>query len=433
MQSAAEVATLPQVKSIRPAILVPMPQKIDSYIPTGPSDPRLPEDRLSTHVMTGVDKVHAQGIIGKGIKIGIIDTGIDYNHPALGGGFGQGFKVVAGYDFVGDNYNGANDPVPDNDPDDNCNGHGTHVAGIIGANPDNEYNINGVAYGAELGAYRLFGCKGSATDDIIIQALLRGYKDGMDVLSLSLGGVNGWTEAAAAVVASRIADAGRVVTIAAGNDGGVGAWYASAPGTGKSVIAVGSVDNIVIPIQNATVSGVSHNPIPYLQATPLPFPDPLPVYATSTDTAAPADACSPLPASTPDLSGYVVVVRRGTCSFTQKLDNIKAKGGKVTLIYNNAAIFAPISVGTYTAALISAEDGAFVCPLIVYYLSFLLMSTVHVQLVNQFAAKAPIKISFPKTGGQYNIPAGHGGFSSQFSTFGPTFDGYFKPSISART
>lgn len=310
--------------------------------------------------MTGVDKVHAQGFDGKGIKIGVIDTGVDYNHPALGGGFGAGFKVFTGYDFVGDNYNGVNDPVPDNDPDDNCRGHGTHVAGIIGANPGNEYKIKGVAYGAQLGAYRMFGCTGQATDDVIVKALLRAYEDGMHVLSLSLGSVAGWTETAAAVVASRIADAGRVVTIAAGNDGGMGSWYASSPGTGKSVIAVGSVDNIVIPIQNATVSGVSHNPIPYLQATPLLFPEPMPIYATSTDTAAAADACSALPASTPDLSGFVVIVRRGGCSFTQKLENIKAKGGRVTLVYNANAIFAPINVGNYTAALISADDGAFV-------------------------------------------------------------------------
>jgi subtilisin family serine protease len=62
---------------------------------------------------------------------------VDYNHPALGGGFGKGFKVVQGHDLVGDNYTGANTPVPDSDPLDNCgaasgaSGHGTHVSGII--------------------------------------------------------------------------------------------------------------------------------------------------------------------------------------------------------------------------------------------------------------------------------------------------------------
>jgi subtilisin family serine protease len=45
-----------------------------------------------------------------------IDTGVDYKHPFLGGGFGPGFKVAGGYDFVGDAYNGTNTAVPDNDP-----------------------------------------------------------------------------------------------------------------------------------------------------------------------------------------------------------------------------------------------------------------------------------------------------------------------------
>jgi len=102
--------------------------------------------------MTGVDKLHAQGFTGKGIKIAVLDTGIDYTHPTLGGGFGAGFKVYAGHDFVGDNYDGGSGAVPDEDPLDQCAGHGTHVAGTIGANLDKEYNFTGVAPGALLGA-----------------------------------------------------------------------------------------------------------------------------------------------------------------------------------------------------------------------------------------------------------------------------------------
>ena len=58
------------------------------------------------------------------------------------------------------------------------------------------------------------------TDDIIIEALLRGFNDGMDILTLSLGGVEGWSEGSSGVVASRLVDKGKVVTIAAG-------WYDS--------------------------------------------------------------------------------------------------------------------------------------------------------------------------------------------------------------
>jgi subtilisin family serine protease len=64
------------------------------------------------HALTGVDKLHAQGVLGKGIIIGVLDTGVDYTHPALGGCFGQGCKIGGGTDLVGDAYNGTNNPQP---------------------------------------------------------------------------------------------------------------------------------------------------------------------------------------------------------------------------------------------------------------------------------------------------------------------------------
>jgi hypothetical protein len=82
------------------------------------TDATAPKDVFSTHIMTGVDKLHNEGYYGKGIKIGIIDSGVDYNHPALGGKFGPGNKVIGGYDFVGDDYTGnpgTPPPAPDND------------------------------------------------------------------------------------------------------------------------------------------------------------------------------------------------------------------------------------------------------------------------------------------------------------------------------
>ena len=89
---------------------------------------------------------------------------------------------------------------------------------------------------------RIFGCIGGTDDDIIIDALLRAYKDGNDVITLSLGGTDGWTEGASSVVASRIASKGRVVTIAAGNEGEFGGWYTASPSGGLNVISIASVN-----------------------------------------------------------------------------------------------------------------------------------------------------------------------------------------------
>ncbi|KAF9264125.1 subtilisin-like protease [Marasmius fiardii PR-910] len=412
---ASKLTTVPGVKAIRPLRKFSRPQPVAGHVVSSPKDFPFPPDTESTHVLTGVDKLHAQGISGKGIKIGILDTGIDYTHPALGDGFGPGHKVIGGFDLVGDDYTGDNTPVPDPDPLDQCAGHGTHVAGIIGADPlKNPFNISGVAFSASLSAYRIFGCVGFVTDEgesLIIDALLLGVKEGQDILTLSLGGTDGWTESSSSVVASRIADSGKIVTIAAGNEGSDGSWYTSSPGNGISVISVASLDNTVLSLQTATVQGATHDPIPYFELFPFPVTTPLPIFATSNDTTVVDDACDPLPDSTPDLSPFLVVVRRGTCTFAQKLTNVAAKGGKLTFIYDNGNGFAAIDVGDFNATLIQAADGEF--------------------LVEQFTAGVPITVSFPQTGGLTQFPDPAGGLISSFSTYGPTNDFFFKPAVAA--
>ncbi|KAJ7647008.1 subtilisin-like protease [Roridomyces roridus] len=407
---ATKISEIDGVVAVRPVRKFPAPKPVNSVVVKDPMDIGL--DTSSTHKMTGVDKVHAQGMFGQGVKIGIIDTGVDYTHPLLGGGFGPGFKIFKGADLVGDAYDGGNTPNPGPNPLDQCNGHGTHVAGIIGASPNNTLDFSGVASSASLAAYRVFGCYGATTDAIISQALIMAYNDEMDIMTLSIGAASGWSEATASVVAERMVAQGRAVTVSAGNDGREGPWYTSEPAGGIGVISVGSVDNIDTPVQNATVHGVVHDPITYNQPLPLNVPGALPIYATSTNISQVDDACNPLPDSTPDLSGHLVVVHRGTCSFTQKLGNIQAKGGKVVFIYNSdKGTWAAIDVDGYTAVLISAADGKF--------------------LVQQFINKAPITVSFPQTGGAFNLPNPTGGLVSSFSTMGPTFEMELSPMVMA--
>lgn len=108
------------------------PIKSTSIAPSGDSSPLtrrvdVSEDLGFTLRMGGVDKAHAIGIKGKGISIGFIDTGIYYNHPALGGGFGNGKKIVGGYSFITDEGKllDSDDPYSDCSQSD----HATHVAG----------------------------------------------------------------------------------------------------------------------------------------------------------------------------------------------------------------------------------------------------------------------------------------------------------------
>lgn len=97
---------------------------------------------------------------------------MDYRHPALGGCFGKDCLVRYGYDLVGDDWSGLDAPKPDDDPYDDCIGHGTHVSGIIAAQP-NKMGFTGVATGATLGMYKVFSCYSfGTTDDVLIAALL---------------------------------------------------------------------------------------------------------------------------------------------------------------------------------------------------------------------------------------------------------------------
>lgn len=152
----------------------------------------LDDDTYPVHVMGGVDKLRAEGYDGEGMFIAIIDSGVDFNHPALGQGFGPGHKFAYGYDLVGDGYDGTNTPVPGPYPTD-CLGHGTHVSGIIGADP-NEWGITGVVPNATLGMWRVIGCEDGVGEDVLISGFTMAYDAGPDLITCSIGGNNGWSE-----------------------------------------------------------------------------------------------------------------------------------------------------------------------------------------------------------------------------------------------
>lgn len=132
-------------------------------------------DKLSTHVVAGVDKLHAKGVTGSGLRIAVIDDGFDLDTPGLS---------QTAIRFTHDLIDG------DNDVRDNCSYHGTHVLGIVGAKGAAEvYGVTGVAPDATFDLYRIAACgpRGASTDNLM-KATLEAADRGVDVLSCSYGG-----------------------------------------------------------------------------------------------------------------------------------------------------------------------------------------------------------------------------------------------------
>ncbi|KAK1964913.1 subtilase [Colletotrichum sublineola] len=218
--------------------------------PSAPAGADLQAVPSVVHTVTGVSKLHDQGVFGKGVKVGVVDSGIWYDHYALGGGFGDGFKVAGGYDFVGDQFWPAlgYDKEPDADPVDLV-GHGTHVAGIIAGKSD---NFTGVAPDSTLFAYKVIARQGSTDSATLIEAFLRAYDDGVDIITCSIGGTSGWAEEAWALVASRLVEQGVVVTISAANSGSQGPFYSSNGSSGRNVLAIASADTPTVETTRAS-------------------------------------------------------------------------------------------------------------------------------------------------------------------------------------
>ncbi|CAI4215533.1 unnamed protein product [Parascedosporium putredinis] len=305
------------------------------------------------HHFTGVDKVHSGGILGEGVKVAVIDTGIFYKHPALGGGYGPGFKVAGGYDLVGGGYptapiNPDNDPYPETrDPELYQNDHGTHVAGIIAGKSD---WFTGVAPEATLLSYKVFGHTNVGDEEVFIDAFLKAYDDGADIISASIGSPGGFSDNAWATVASTLVDQGMVVIVAAGNSGRSGPFLTDTGASGKNVIAVAAIE-------------APHKPGDFHVTTKFPngsggTKDVIMPMMTNSDPAAFAQAnglpiwslgrgftaCDELPSDVPNLGSSVVLVSQADCPYGTKVKNLVAKNAQYILFYNDNKSAAPLNL-----------------------------------------------------------------------------------------
>jgi minor extracellular serine protease Vpr len=285
--------------------------------------------------MTGADVAQSElGYSGAGIRVAVMDTGVDYDHPDLGGCFGPGCRVATGWDFVGDAFNAdptsaSYNPVPAPDPDpDDCNGHGTHVAGIIGANGE----VTGVAPDVTFGAYRVFGCEGSTTADIMLAAMERALADGMHVLNMSIGSAFSWPQYPTAKASDRLVNKGMVVVASIGNSGANGVYSAGAPGLGQKVIGVASFDNSHINTLtfNLNPGGQQMSYLP-LSTTPDP-----PTTGTSAELVYVGRGCN-TDTYLGDPGGKVALIVRGECTFNEKYQRAMNDGAVGVVIHNNVA------------------------------------------------------------------------------------------------
>ncbi|GLZ32828.1 peptidase S8 [Lentzea sp. NBRC 105346] len=259
------------------------------------------------------------GATGEGMRVGVIDTGIDYKHADFGGGSFPTAKVVGGHDFAGDAYDGSDPdslPEPDNDPMD-CEGHGTHVAGTaagFGVNADGStyrgsyasVDLDSLRIGpgtapmASLYALKVFGCEGSTnlTSQALDWALDPNgdgdFKDHLDVVNLSLGSDFGAADDPDSLFVRKLVQHGVVVVASAGNGGDfydVGGSPANTP----EAIAVANTRDAFAMLDGVLADGTKR-PGQYSLAYTKPVNLELPVVTLTSNV----DGCKPIAESLAD-------------------------------------------------------------------------------------------------------------------------------------
>jgi len=293
------------------------------------------------------------GYTGAGIKVGVIDSGIVNSlipgyHPFLackdvyfGGVFYSGETGLPSYyrnPNAGDQIHPPGTPYIYNNP------HGTHVAGTIGGcdyifdgGVWDGQSMSGVAPGVELWDYNVFpgwgagfvAFDGSAFSHDIADAIETAVADGMDVINMSLGGGVQGPHDFLQEAANSAVDAGVVVVTSAGNEG-PGFWTVGSPGTGDKVIATAASTN-------SRGMGVAvTTPVATYYAMPAEFPDFAGITYDLIDWPGSDNEACTSDVAAASLSGEVVIIARGSCSFSQKVESAKVAGAGGVVVYNHS-------------------------------------------------------------------------------------------------
>ncbi|NLS41755.1 peptidase S8 [Bacillus subtilis] len=310
-------------------------------------DVTISEDAISPQMDDSAPYIGANdawdlGYTGKGVKVAIIDTGVEYNHPDLKKNFGQ----YKGYDFVDNDY----DPkeTPTGDPRGGATDHGTHVAGTVAANG----TIKGVAPDATLLAYRVLGPGGSGTSENVIAGVERAVQDGADVMNLSLGNSLNNPDWATSTALDWAMSEGVVAVTSNGNSGPNG-WTVGSPGTSREAISVGATQ---LPLNEYAVKFGS-----YSSAKVMGYNKEDEVKALNNKEVELVEAGigEAKDFEGKDLTGKVAVVKRGSIAFVDKADNAKKAGAIGMVVYNNFSgeIEANVPGMSVPTIKLSLEDG----------------------------------------------------------------------------
>ncbi|RAS60166.1 subtilisin family serine protease [Lentzea atacamensis] len=306
------------------------------------------------------------GRFGDGVRIGVIDTGIDYRHADFGGGSYPNAKIVGGHDFAGDEYTGTSGslPEPDADPMD-CDGHGTHVAGTaagFGVNSDgstyrgsySSVDLDSLKIGpgtaprALLYALKVFGCKGGT--NLTAQALDWAldpngdgdFSDRLDVVNLSLGSDFGASDDPDSLFVRKLVQHGVVVVAAAGNGGD---FYdvAGSPGNSPEAISVANSRDAFSMLDGLEVAG-KRWPGQYSLGFKQAFDLTMPVVRLSSDV----DGCKPI---AEPLAGKIVWLEwddndaTRACGTAVRTDNAWKAGAAGVLLPTSLPVFAAAIAG----------------------------------------------------------------------------------------
>jgi len=299
----AALASLPEVKAIYPNLTYKLHETAKS--PTDLETPNVGGPTVGAPEAWKLKDPSGKPLDGKGMKVAVIDSGVDYTHPDLQANY------IGGYDTVDE----------DNDPMDG-NVHGTHVAGIIAGNG----KIKGIAPNASILAYRVMNDGGTGTTDDIIQGIERAIQDGADVLNLSLGQDLNVPDQPVTMTLERAAKLGVTAVVSNGNDGPK-PWSVDAPGNASSVISVGaSTVSIPFPTFQVAGSNKSYQGLPLSKADFQVGNDAQLVYVgygNSSDYAK------------QDMKGKFALVLQGTSSTLVKAEQAKQAGAIGVLLISN--------------------------------------------------------------------------------------------------